>query len=86
MGPTKRPGQGGYMDPKHWSGGLGSGDTLRQGEAPLRLPRDAFRRFDQWMDEQLAALVARWAHAAAPCASRPRPVFRRRRIRRRKPR
>ena len=74
------------MNPEKWSGGPGSGDTLGQGEVPLRLPRDSFRRFDQWMDQQLAALVARWAHAAAPRASRPRPAFRRRKLRRRKPR
>ena len=71
---------------KH-SGKPGEGDLLRPRSIPLRLPRDAFRRFDQWMDEQLAALVARWAHAAAPNARKPRPVLRhRRRFRRRKPR
>jgi hypothetical protein len=74
------------MNPEKWSGGVGGGDILGRGEAPLRLSRDSFRRFDQWMDQQLAALVARWAHAAAPRASRPRRVVRRRKFRRRKPR
>jgi hypothetical protein len=53
----------------------------------MRLSRDAFRRFDQWMDQQLALLVARWADFAAPIASKPRrPALRRRKLRRRKPR
>ena len=30
----------------------------------------AFADFDQWMDDQLARLVARWAPLAAPNASR----------------
>jgi hypothetical protein len=29
-----------------------------------------FVDFDQWMDEQLDELVARWLHAAAPNAAR----------------
>jgi hypothetical protein len=29
-----------------------------------------FVDFDQWMDEQLDVLVARWVHAAAPNAAR----------------
>jgi hypothetical protein len=32
----------------------------------------SFELFDQWMDAQLADLVARWIHTAAPNASRPR--------------
>ena len=30
----------------------------------------SFAAFDQWMDEQLDRLVARWIHAAAPNAGR----------------
>jgi hypothetical protein len=30
----------------------------------------SFAAFDQWMDEQLELLVARWSHAAAPNANR----------------
>jgi hypothetical protein len=62
------------------------GDILSPRPIPMRLPRDSFRRFDEWMDRQLALLVARWAHTAAPNASRPRPPLRRRKLRRRKPR
>jgi hypothetical protein len=40
----------------------------------LGLPTDdqsVYASFDIWMDEQLQQLVARWAHLAAPNASRP---------------
>jgi hypothetical protein len=30
----------------------------------------SFAAFEQWMDEQLELLVARWSHAAAPNANR----------------
>jgi hypothetical protein len=30
----------------------------------------SFAAFEQWMDEQLEHLVARWIHAAAPNANR----------------
>ncbi len=66
--------------------GPGKGDLLRSRPIPIRLSRDAFRRFDRWMDQQLALLVARWAPFAAPAASRPRPPLPRRKLRRRKPR
>jgi hypothetical protein len=68
------------------NGDLGGGDLLSFRPIPMRLPRGSFRRFDRWMDEQLALLVAKWAHAAAPSASKPRPPLRRRKLRRRKPR
>lgn len=32
----------------------------------------SFVAFELWMDEQLEQLVARWIHAAAPNANRPR--------------
>lgn len=35
-----------------------------------------FVDFDQWMDEQLDELVARWVHAAAPNAARASRVSR----------
>jgi hypothetical protein len=69
------------------NGGPGGGDILSPRPIPMRLSRDVFRRFDQWMDQQLALLVAQWAHTAAPNASKPkRPALRRRKLRRRKPR
>ena len=68
------------------NGGPGGGDILSPRPIPMRLSRDCFRRFDEWMDQQLALLVARWAHAAAPNATRPRPPLRHRKLRRRKPR
>lgn len=43
------------------------------GGGPLvRLKTRSFRRFNKSMDRQLAQLVERWAHAAAPNAVRPR--------------
>jgi len=74
------------MDHKKHEPGPSGGYVLGDGPVPIRLSRDSFLQFDQWMDQQLAALVAKWVHAAAPIASRPRPPFRRRRLRRRKPR
>lgn len=74
------------MDHKKHDIAQSVGYVLGDGPVPIRLSRDSLRQFDQWMDQQLAALVAKWAHAAAPNASRPRPTFRRRRLRRRKPR
>jgi hypothetical protein len=68
------------------NGGPSGGDILSPRPLPMRLSRAAFRRFDQWMDQQLALLVARWAHLAAPNASKPRRTLRRRKLRRRKPR
>jgi len=36
----------------------------------LCVKRAAYRRFSRWMDRQLAQLVHRWAHLAAPNAQR----------------
>lgn len=77
---------GDAVDHKKHDIGPSGGYVLGDGPVPIRLSRDSFRRFDQWMDQQLAALVAKWAHAAAPNASKSRPTFRRRKLRRRKPR
>ena len=41
----------------------------------LQVQRAAYRRFSRWMDQQLAELVRRWAHLAAPNSQRiTRPV------------
>jgi hypothetical protein len=49
-----------------------SGGSDGQGpkEAKLLVKRAAYRRFSRWMDQQLAELVARWGHLAAPNARR----------------
>jgi hypothetical protein len=51
----------------------------KEAEDPKRRPAKAvistYRDFQRWMDRELAKLVARWIHAAAPCAS-PRSRFR----------
>jgi len=39
-------------------------------EVPVRVPARSYREFSRWMDRELAKLVARWAHTAAPNASR----------------
>lgn len=49
--------------PRRWGYGGGPLVKLRTRE---------FRRFNKEMDRQLAQLVERWAHAAAPNAVRPR--------------
>ena len=36
----------------------------------VQLESQSFEAFEQWMDEQLDLLVARWIHTAAPNASR----------------
>ena len=50
---------------------LGSGSSLgfEEADVPVKVRRGNFRQFSRWMDRQLGELVARWAHAAAPCAS-----------------
>ena len=37
----------------------------------LTLTSASFVEFDQWMDMELARLVQRWIHTAAPNANRP---------------
>jgi len=39
-------------------------------DVPLRVSAHSYREFSRWMDRELAKLVARWAHTAAPNASR----------------
>jgi len=46
-------------------------------DAPVRVSGRSYAEFNSWMDRQLAKLVARWAHLAAPNASR-RPPLRQR--------
>ena len=48
-------------------------DAHQPGRGSLWVRRKAYRRFDRWMDKQLADLVARWGHLATPGAQR---VFR----------
>ena len=51
------------------------------GDVPVKVGIGSYRYFQGWIDRELEELVARWAHAAAPIASR-----RSRRLRRGKPR
>ncbi len=74
------------MDQKMHGSDPGEGDLMGRRPSRMRLPRDSFRRFDQWMDGQLAALVARWARFAGPKGGKPWRRFRRPKPRRRKPR
>ncbi len=39
--------------------------------ALVLLESAAFQQFDEWMDLELARLVERWIHTAAPNANRP---------------
>ncbi len=42
------------------------------GDSPLvRTESATFQHFDEWMDLELAQLVQRWIHTAAPNANRP---------------
>lgn len=46
-------------------------------DVPVRVATRSYREFSRWMDRELAKLVARWAHTAAPNAARsPRFRFR----------
>jgi hypothetical protein len=62
---------------------LGGGNPMESGEffnnpsggessgrASLWVKRGAYRRFNRWMDKQLADLVTRWGHLATPAAQR----------------
>jgi hypothetical protein len=46
-------------------------------EKPEAIADTKFAAFDRWMDIELAKLVERWIHAAAPNASRPQRENRR---------
>ncbi len=46
------------------------GHGQRRARERLLVDRKAYRRYCRWMDKQLADLVARWAHLAAPRAQR----------------
>jgi hypothetical protein len=48
-------------------------DPLHEEDAPLKVGLRSYRRFCLRMDDELAALVAQWAHTAAPGASRAIP-------------
>ncbi|NLX99879.1 MAG: hypothetical protein GXY83_27595 [Rhodopirellula sp.] len=39
-------------------------------DVPVKVAYESFVRFDHWLDDELAKLVACWAHAAAPSARR----------------
>ena len=45
-------------------------DPLHDEDAPLKVGLRPYRRFSLWIDDELAELVAHWAHTAAPGASR----------------
>ena len=46
------------------------------GHAPVEFGGHSYGRFSRWLDHQLAKLVARWTHTAAPGAQRPGLRFR----------
>jgi len=50
-------------------------EELDSGDLPVKVAAGSFQEFEQWIDRELAKLVACWIHAAAPNASRP-PVAR----------
>ena len=52
-------------------GGPFAGETGHGAHVPVPFRRESFRAFDRRMDQQLARLVARWIHTAAPAALRP---------------
>ncbi|HUT11413.1 MAG TPA: hypothetical protein VMY42_13010 [Thermoguttaceae bacterium] len=44
--------------------------SRRHWDIPLRVGLRPYFRFTCWLDEELRGLVARWAHTAAPNATR----------------
>ena len=40
-------------------------------DVPVKVALGSYQEFEQWIDRELAKLVACWGHAAAPSASRP---------------
>ncbi len=46
------------------------GNETEPHEALVVVESAAFRQFEHRLDTQLATLVQRWAHTAAPCAMR----------------
>jgi hypothetical protein len=48
-------------------------DSMHDEDAPLKVGLRSYRRFCLRMDDELAELVARWVHTAAPDASRTVP-------------
>ena len=47
-------------------GGYGTG--FKDADPPMKVTRGSYRKFSRWMTEELAKLVSRWAHTAAPSA------------------
>jgi len=50
--------------------------SRRHWDVPMRVGLRPYFRFTWWLDEELRGLVARWAHTAAPNASRLKPSSR----------
>ncbi len=50
--------------PEHHDG------TFDAGDLPVKVAVGSYQEFEQWIDRELAELVACWLHAAAPSASR----------------
>jgi hypothetical protein len=46
--------------------------AIHELDEPMRVRRGSYRRFSQWIDEDLSRLIARWLHTAAPAAGRSR--------------
>ena len=47
------------------------------GDVPVKVASESYQEFTRWLDRELEELVARWAHVAAPKASRRAPSRRR---------
>ena len=47
------------------------------GDVPVKVASESYQELTRWLDRELEELVARWAHVAAPKASRRAPSRRR---------
>ncbi len=43
---------------------------IEAADVPMKVRRRSFRQFSHWMNQELAKLVSRWSHTAAPSALR----------------
>lgn len=59
----------------------GSEIEFDEADIPPGVPPRSFRKFNRWMDKQLARLVSRWADQAAPAALRGAWLLRRFKLR-----
>ena len=62
--------QGGSMESGEFFDNSSGGHAQKRVRESMWVNRKAYRRYSRWMDKQLAELVTRWAHLAAPRAQR----------------